>query len=430
LDDDGEIVEWFGTATDITDRVEYEQELESRQEQLTALTNLYATVQSVTHLAVQQSTRDEIERAVCETLSESDAYDFVWIGRSSRDGKNLTVRAAAGTERTLESRSISLDEDDPNSCALIAHAVDASSVQVARGDCDVPAFENWAREQEQQPQEVLVVPITHEGRNYGVLALYSGRSGSVDDVERETVRQLGDVVGHAIAATEQEKALVADQAVEVEYSSNTLAEPFAAAATGDEIRMTIDRIIPLPEGGALQYYTLTGITTEEYQNAVAKFSTVSNVRVLFDGERQSRVETRLTEDAMMSLIARFDGRVKTIRVENGELRMVVELPETTNVREVTEAINERYGDIQFVGHRTVERRQISPAQYRTVLNDSFTDRQRTMLESAFASGYFKWPRNVTAEELAEAHGIHPSTLHKHLRRAEKKLVATVFDPQT
>jgi predicted DNA binding protein len=48
------------------------------------------------------------------------------------------------------------------------------------------------------------------------------------------------------------------------------------------------------------------------------------------------------------------------------------------------------------------------------------------METAMVSGYFEWPRESTAEEVAESLGISAPTFHEHLRSGERKLVESFF----
>ena len=49
-----------------------------------------------------------------------------------------------------------------------------------------------------------------------------------------------------------------------------------------------------------------------------------------------------------------------------------------------------------------------------------------MLQAAYHSGYFEWPRGTTAEELADSLGVSAPTLHNHLRKAQGKLLTAFF----
>jgi len=52
-----------------------------------------------------------------------------------------------------------------------------------------------------------------------------------------------------------------------------------------------------------------------------------------------------------------------------------------------------------------------------------TDRQQEALTRAYYAGYFEWPRQSTAGDIAESMGIAETTYHYHLRNALDTLVA-------
>ncbi len=58
------------------------------------------------------------------------------------------------------------------------------------------------------------------------------------------------------------------------------------------------------------------------------------------------------------------------------------------------------------------------------------DRQREAIEAAYRAGYFDWPRESTAEDVAEALDIAAPTLHAHLRKAQATLLAELFDGES
>lgn len=60
---------------------------------------------------------------------------------------------------------------------------------------------------------------------------------------------------------------------------------------------------------------------------------------------------------------------------------------------------------------------------------ALTDRQQEALEAAYRAGYFDWPRESTAEEVADVLDISPPTLHAHLRKAEGQLFADLIDQE-
>lgn len=59
--------------------------------------------------------------------------------------------------------------------------------------------------------------------------------------------------------------------------------------------------------------------------------------------------------------------------------------------------------------------------------DDLTDRQSEAIEAAYRTGYFDWPRESTAENVAASMAISSPTLHRHLRKAQNELLTEFFD---
>lgn len=59
-----------------------------------------------------------------------------------------------------------------------------------------------------------------------------------------------------------------------------------------------------------------------------------------------------------------------------------------------------------------------------------TDRQRTVASRALEAGYYEWPREIESEELASELDISRTTLHEHLRKAEKKILEQSLEAET
>ncbi|WP_336035561.1 helix-turn-helix domain-containing protein [Halobacterium yunchengense] len=59
-----------------------------------------------------------------------------------------------------------------------------------------------------------------------------------------------------------------------------------------------------------------------------------------------------------------------------------------------------------------------------------SERQREVFRHARDSGYYTWPREVSASELAADLDISKTTLLEHLRKAEAKLLAAHEEPRT
>ncbi|WP_458187558.1 helix-turn-helix domain-containing protein [Haladaptatus sp. NG-WS-4] len=83
--------------------------------------------------------------------------------------------------------------------------------------------------------------------------------------------------------------------------------------------------------------------------------------------------------------------------------------------------------MELVAKREVERINQGTSERREPVASNLTERQLTTFRAAYFSGYYDWPRESTAEEIADTIGIAPATFHQHLRKAEGKLASAFFD---
>lgn len=68
--------------------------------------------------------------------------------------------------------------------------------------------------------------------------------------------------------------------------------------------------------------------------------------------------------------------------------------------------------------------------YNTIDMNRLTERQREVLRTAHRMGYFSYPRETTAEEIADALDIATSTVHKHLVAALGNLFDSLYPVDT
>lgn len=61
------------------------------------------------------------------------------------------------------------------------------------------------------------------------------------------------------------------------------------------------------------------------------------------------------------------------------------------------------------------------------LMSCLTDRQREILGAAKESGYYQYPRNISATELAGRLGMSKATTLEHLRKAEARLMGAILN---
>jgi predicted DNA binding protein len=104
----------------------------------------------------------------------------------------------------------------------------------------------------------------------------------------------------------------------------------------------------------------------------------------------------------------------------GRARVVAEAPDGADVRSVVEAFTDA------TGAELVAKRRPGDAGEGRSISASLTEKQREALRTAAAMGYFDWPREHTAEEVADRLGVASATLHYHLRAAQRTLVGAAL----
>lgn len=187
------------------DRRRRERALETKNERLAALDQLSRVVRDINRELSGYSSREEIERVVCERLANASSYEFAWVGDVDEDGE-LSVRTEAGVEGVLDERELAVDDGRVAAPAVKALRGDTlAATQDVRTDA---VADEWREHAEAEGyRSSVAVPLAHEDETYGVLNLYADRPHAFDGRERRVVQQLGEIVGLAIALAERDREL-------------------------------------------------------------------------------------------------------------------------------------------------------------------------------------------------------------------------------
>lgn len=409
------------------ERKEQELERERRREQLESLNRLNRIGQDITHAVITTETREELEQAVCDRLTADDAYRFAWIGSVARGGSEVLPRVHAGVEEGyLEEITITVD-DGETAEGPSGTAVQDQEVSVTHDVAEDASFEPWrSAAQERGYRSTAAIPISHDELRYGVLNVYAGEAGAFDGPEREILGRLGDVIGHAIAALERKAALVSDDVLELEFTVAGFADPLAELTATGGGAVTFERLVRRDEG-MLVYGSAESVPRDDFDGAVDRLSFTEDHRLFGPGGETFDFELETDGSIpLLETVATHGGRIRSIRVADGDVRVVVELPQRGNTGAVIETVEDAFDEASYVAQRTVDRRA-DRIPDRSTLEAELTEKQRDALKTAYFAGYFDWPRESTGEEVAGRLGISPATFTQHLRAAEGKFFDAVFD---
>lgn len=424
-DDDGELVHFLGSQTDISARKADERRLRQQREQLVALNQINRIVRGINSALVATSTRREIERMVCDRLAETESYEAAWLGTADSENGEIAPRASANVDQRLLDIETAAFEAGERTPAI--EAARTQEVQVVR---DVSAYEagSWRECVSERGYAAAVsVPIGFQEFQYDVLTIYTDREEAFTGEERDAVAQLQGIIGHAINAIERKQALLSNVVVQLEFTLRDVDSALTAATADGAAAVEYERTIPTDGGGAVLFVRVSGVDPEEMCERLERDPSVEHTRVVGRRDGEAVIEFRTTETPITATLASYGGQVTDAAIEDGEYRVVVELPHHLDVREAVSAIQRSYPGVELVAQRSTTRSVRTLNQFQSAIGERLTDKQRNALEAAYAAGYFAWPRESTGEEIADALGIAPATFHEHLRVGLRELLSASLD---
>jgi len=415
---------------DVNERREREVKLEQQRDELAELDRINHVIREVARALVNAASRSEIERAVCDRLAESGPYKFGWLGRENLARNTVIPRVEAGAGDGYLEAVTPTDAAGLPDRAPAAQAVRDRSVTVVGDVATDERFEPWREAAlDSGLRSAAVVPIRYEETVFGVLALYEGEADAFDDRETAVLEELGRMIGHAMTAVNRKEALVADERIELEFRL-TDDEHFFTGLTADrDVSVTFDGMTPRTNGADLVYTTVHGGTPDAVRSAADADDVVDATLVQDQGDR-CRFEFATTDDTVAATLASYGARVESMTATDGTARITAALSATADVRSLVEAVTAEFDGMELVAqreHRGATEDDGSPDHPVADLLDLLTDRQEAVLETAYRSGYFEWPRDRTAEEVADSLDVSSPTLHNHLRLAQGALFGALFD---
>lgn len=216
-------------------------------------------------------------------------------------------------------------------------------------------------------------------------------------------------------------------AVEVEFTIDNDRYPFIFASEAEDCRVELAEMIPRQGDRYAEFFHVTGADAAEIADTAAAYDTV-DIRVLREYESGTLLEFTVTGNCPAYDLARRGGLPREVVGENGEGRVVVEIPSYHQPADTIEAFLAAYPEASMVAKR--EKEQIRPmfavSEFQEVVQKHLTGRQREVLRAAFDAGYYDWPRTATGEEVADDLDIASATFSEHIQTAERKLLQALF----
>ena len=412
-------------------------ELERRTGELTVATQFNSLVSDLIR-SLLTAPRGDIEALVCDRLADSPLYEGAWIATVADNGKltaaatdDDTPQPADAEEQTAVSVSAATVNTDPfpdSSAEALATSPFGTTLVAdteAAGEYVMTrrAFETGDEEADSETF-AGAVPITAGPRQFGVLAVIGTDDRGFDKPVGEGLGLLGDTLGFAFSAELARSTLITDDAIEIEFA---VGGPFATLSERLDCRCCYRGSVDDSEKGAYRI-EFVGTDAASVQTELTAVSGVDDSRLVRESAAGCLFALSV-ETPSPTLLAEAGVNLRSLVADDGEVRLVVEAPEETDIAGLQATLADHYEFAELVSKQHGRRDRLA-AGYDELLEASLTEKQRGVVERADELGYFAWPREATAEAVADDLEVSSATFHQHLRAAERKLVASFLTADT
>jgi PAS domain S-box-containing protein len=418
-----------GAALDRADRDrllrDRERELADKRDELAALNHVNEVIRDVNQALVHVSTREDIERLVCERFAAADRYRYAWIGRYSAESNEVTSVARAGigeSDRQTETVSVG---SEPNEEAL-ARAIEENEVAVIPEITRSSLPDDWIeRARANGYHSVAYVPVTYQNMLYDVLVVYAGARDAFGPDERTVLAELGETIGYAINAAQRRSTQLGSDVVELTFSvrdDSFLVGLSAALECNVEL---VGRSLQT-DGVLYLFVRVQGAAATAVTAWAEDAASVEEIVKLDDCDGGVVFKVGIRESPIVEYFAEQGVRLAAASAAGGHGTVVAETYEGTDLRQITDLLETRFDGAKLVS-REVRRDRSSRDDPWSRIADRLTDRQHEVLQVAFHGGFFDQPRRKNGEALADLLGITQPTFHQHLRVGQRELLSGVFE---
>lgn len=144
-----------------------------------------------------------------------------------------------------------------------------------------------------------------------------------------------------------------------------------------------------------------------------------------DGVSVYRFRREATESCPCAIVeSSAETPVTAVRAENGSLFLWLYAPDVASVRTIVADLRSEFDEVEL-RHLVRENEGDGGDDYVLVNRSRLTERQREVVRTAFAMGYFDYDSGTNAGDVASALGISHSTFAEHLSAAQTKLLEPI-----
>ncbi|MEF8856264.1 MAG: bacterio-opsin activator domain-containing protein [Haloplanus sp.] len=204
---------------------------------------------------------------------------------------------------------------------------------------------------------------------------------------------------------------------------------FVRVSAETDCLIRLEDVIHRADGNLLQYFTVSDTAPDDVLGMASDEPAIAEARLVAEGSDGALFQFVVSGPCVTETLAETGALTSDVSAASGIGRVVAAVPPHVAVRTVVETFRSRHPGSDLVARRECD--QSAPvrtnAGVHAALADQLTEKQYEVIRTAYLGGYFAWPRESTAEECADALGIAQPTFSQHVRTAQRKVFATLFD---
>ncbi|ELZ09029.1 bacterio-opsin activator domain-containing protein [Natrialba aegyptia] len=421
-----------GYAVFVRDISTHHDELEAVRSERAALERQAAVARryrAVTRGLLDASDHEAVEAAACRALADGQPYEFSWIDRTTATADSDGWRTTSGVDAGMIDRLVPAEwgrgTGDGDSAVVDSEATTESG----GSDTDTPIATTVVDRsvEEFAGTELAGVPLTYGDTTYGTLGVGTTREDAFTESERRWLATIGRQTGYAITAVRRRNLLLSDRVVEVDIRCQDASSFFVEASRRCGCRFELDSLVPISESTQLYYLRLADAPPADVFDLAAADPGIEDCRLLETEPDGWRIEVVVEGSSPTRTLTEYGVTVREAVTDDGTTTITAECAAEADLRTILEGLQSVFPESSLIGKREAERAVQTAREFREGLEDRLTDKQVAALRAAYFGGYYDWPRESTAEEVADAMGISSPTLHNHLRKGQHELLQTFFD---
>ncbi|WP_435362180.1 bacterio-opsin activator domain-containing protein [Haloarchaeobius sp. DFWS5] len=421
------------TATAALDRVDREsslrvqhEQLEAKERQLDRINRLNHVLRGVVRAALYENSREDIEATVCETLVDTGSFAFVWAGRCDGTTGDLVPAASAGDGRGLLDVIRGDDGETNDRAALEANETGERQVYNSLVDSDTDG--PWRQQSLQRGfRSSASVPLHHQGIDYGTLTLYDDTPDVFDDVTVAVLDEVGSLVAFALSALERKEALVSEQSVALDFRISDLGEPHVGFIPPGYGRLELQNVVQRQDG---RYHVFLTVSAEDDDDAlctsIRETDPVDEVHVVSADDETTLVEVTLSEATVVTTLVERGARIEHLVLTDDEATLRLRMARNADLRAVSRLLDDEFGTTELRGREERDEPVLTRETFENDILTELTPRQVEVIETAYNSGFFEWPRQSSGEDVADILDVSQPTVTRHIRAGERTVFEALF----